>query len=148
MRELALVLPDKVWVTQVDGKTAGAAADGAAAGSSSTTPAPAPTTGTAAAATSGGSTTLMLSGCAPSQKSVAETMVRLRSLAGAEEVNLKTAQKAAAGESGAAGAAADGGSASAGCGESLSFDAEVTFATTSSEPKKDKSVPSRLGGGS
>ena len=71
MRELALVLPPKVWVTQVDGKTAGAGAAAAAAGGTTpSTPAPAPTTSGcgAAADTASGSTSMTMAGCAPSQK--------------------------------------------------------------------------------
>ncbi len=115
MRELALVLPDKVWVTKVDGKTAGAAATAAGGGSSAApSPSSTATTGSAAAtpagAGGGGSTTMTISGCAPSQKAVAETLVRLRSLAGAEDVDLKssTAPNAEGGETAASDSAGDG----------------------------------------
>ena len=147
MRELALVLPPKVWVTQVDGKTAGAGAAAAASGGSSTTPAPAPTTGStsgAATDTSSGSTSMTITGCAPSQKGVAETMVRLRSLAGAEEVDLKSSQ-AAADDTATGSADAAGGA--AGCGNYVQFNGQVTFAAETPKDAGGKRVPSRLGGG-
>ena len=144
MRELALVLPPKVWVTQVDGKTAGAGAAAAAAGGT-TTPAPAPTAGGAAATdTAGGSTSMTITGCAPSQKGVAETMVRLRSLAGAEEVDLKSSEAAA--EDTATGSA-DAAGGAAGCGNHLQFNAQVTFTAATPKDAGGKRVPSRLGGG-
>lgn len=146
MRELALVMPDKVWVTDVSGQTAGA--DPSASGSAPAAPAPAPTGTTsgstgAAAPTSGGTSTT-IKGCAPSQKAVAATIVRLRSLAGAEEVDLQSSTAPAdAASSGGSDSAASGGD----CGRYLSFSATIGFATTAGA-KQAKSVPSRLGGGS
>ncbi len=143
MRELALVLPDKVWVTEAAGKTAGAGA-AATAGGSTTTPSPSTTTSGAAVEASSG-TSMDISGCAPSQKAVAETIVRLRSLAGAEDVNLKSSQ---AGDAAAAGATAGSSGSEGGCGKFLRFEAAVSFATATPDADKPKSVPSRLGGGS
>ncbi|HYI37276.1 MAG TPA: PilN domain-containing protein [Thermoleophilaceae bacterium] len=143
MRELALVLPEKVWVTEVNGKVAGATAD-ASSGASSTTPS-SPASGSSPTAAAGGSTSLTVAGCAPSQDAVAATMVRLRNLAGAEEVDLQNSQAPDAAEGAAT---SDSGSGGAGCGTYLRFSAVVSFAAPSNTTKKPKSVPSRLGGGS
>lgn len=133
MRELALVLPDKVWVSDV---SAGGSADAAA---STATPDPAAT-----AASAGRS--VAIKGCAPSQKSVAATMVRLRTLYAAQEVDLKDSAK---GDPNSSNAAADtGGSGGEGCGGNYEFNATVSFSEPVA-PNTGKSVraPSRLGGG-
>ena len=149
MRELALVLPDKVWITQADGKTAGASA-AAAGGASATAPSSPPpstsATGATATAGTGGSTAMTLTGCAPSQKAVAETMVRLRSLAGAEDVDLKSSTRSTT-DTGGAAADSAGAGAAGGCGEYLLFTSNVTFTTATPDAKQAKRVPSRLGGG-
>ena len=88
MRELALVLPDKVWVSDVTG--------GDAPGRGRLRhPRPRPNQATAAAGA--GSQTVTIKACAPSQKAVAATIVRLRTLYGAQEVDLKDSAKADAG---------------------------------------------------
>ena len=134
MRELALVLPDKVWVTNLS-------AGGAAAGEAAATPAAGEQTTTAGS----GASSVTIKGCAPSQKSVAATIVRLRSLYSAQEVELKDSAKAAA--SGSASSSTGGGS-SDGCGRFYQFNSVVNFAEPKA-PSKETPVraPSRLGGG-
>ena len=131
MRELALVLPDKVWVSDV---TAGEAAGGGEAAT--------PTPDQQTAAGGSGTSTVAIKGCAPSQKSVAATIVRLRTLYGAQEVELKDSSKAEAG------AASSSGGEGEGCGRFFGFTAEVTFAQSDASGKsKAVRAPSRLGGG-
>jgi Tfp pilus assembly protein PilN len=134
MRELALVLPDKVWVSDVTG--------GDAPGEGAAAPAPAPDQATAAAGA--GSQTVTIKACAPNQKGVAATIVRLRTLYGAQEVDLKDSAKADAGGT----TSSSSGSGGEGCGRFYGFTAAVTFAPPSkSGTGKSVRAPSRLGGG-
>jgi Tfp pilus assembly protein PilN len=130
MRELALVLPEDVFITEASASAAGdAEADG---GDPSSTP-----DGAAAV----GTPSLALTGCAPSQPTVAEVMVRLRNLHRAEDVELGESAKPDA---------VEGGSIMEGCGSDYTFNVTVTF---SAAPPADEqgesgdSVPSQLGGG-
>lgn len=137
MRELALVLPDKVWVSKV---AAGGDANAAAA------PADDPA---AAANAAAGARSIEMAGCAPSQKAVAATIVRLRGLYGAEEVDLKDSARADD-ETGASTAQSDGagGAADADCGRYYRFNASIAFkAPGGSNKGKAVRAPSRLGGG-
>jgi Tfp pilus assembly protein PilN len=140
VRELAHVLPSDVWLLN-------AAASDAPASSTAASPGTAPS----ATPASAGGPTLNLSGCARDQSQVAVTLVRLRELQGATDVQL---QHSTSGEPAAQGAATSDASSGAGgdsgCGETggkpnYTFQASVTFAPVTEEvPGK---VPNRLGGG-
>jgi Tfp pilus assembly protein PilN len=131
MRELALVLPDDVWVLEANASAVGGQAAGAAA----------PGAGTAVPA--GGGPTLQLVGCAPSQPDVAGVMVRLGNLHRAEDVTL--AESGRQEEPGEAAATTEG------CGSSLRFDVSIAFSATPApegqEGESGETVPSQLGGG-
>ncbi len=136
LRELAHVLPSDVWLTNADVSSTGTD-DSAAPG----TPAPTP---------AAGGPTLTLEGCARDQSQVAVTLVRLRELQGASDVTLDHSTRGADAGAAATPAAAQGGSADAGCGSTggkpnYSFQAAVTFVPLTGE-QPDK-VPNRLGGG-
>ncbi|MGI8749794.1 MAG: hypothetical protein ACR2J6_04475 [Thermoleophilaceae bacterium] len=166
MRELALVLPEDTWVTEVDASTTGspdatAGATPAPAPSTGPTPAPAPSTGTATSAPpSTGTTTgapaapsVKIVGCAKTQSTVAETMVRLRNLHRVEDVELtdstRPAKASASGPTGSSTPAA--GSTGTGCGKRYSFDATVTFVAAPADAEQGERghrVPTVLGGGS
>lgn len=120
MRELALVLPENVYLTTF------AAAPGGAA------EAPAP--GAAAVTASG--PTLTIAGCAPSHREVAATVVRLRRMHNVSDVSLNSSRQAS--EDGG------GGPVAAGC--RASWEAVVTFEAEAAPPDRP-SVPLRLGGG-
>jgi len=134
-RELAHVLPERVWLTSFSGNSA---ATGAA-------------TGTGSEAPSG--PLVNLEGCAASHSGVADVMIRLRELHGAEDVALTESAKAVAGgaEAGdttSSDSAATGG---AGCGPYNSFNIDVTLSDAAAAvPSVDggpSEVPARLGGG-
>lgn len=144
MRELALVLPDKVWVSDVN---SGATSGSPPSSSGSSTP-PTGSSTAPAVPTSSSTPAITIKGCAPSQKAVAATMVRLRTLYGAEEVDLKDSARADAAGAGTAAASDGAGGSPDGCGRYYEFNAGVTFsAPTSSGKEKPVRAPSRLGGG-
>ena len=104
----------------------------------------APSTDPAAAAPTG--PTLTLTGCAANQAQVADTLVRLRQLQGATEVNLDHSTKP-----NETGAASDSASSSGTCGSTAGesnydFQVAVTFEAPSSG-NESGNVPARLGGG-
>ena len=128
MRELALVLPEDVWITESNASVAGDV--GAAAATTGATGAPA-------------GPKIQVIGCAPGQADVAEVMVRLRNLHRAEDVEL--AESASAD-----GAAAGSGTVSGGCGSSYKFDVTVSFSEApapDAQGEQGDLVPSQLGGG-
>jgi Tfp pilus assembly protein PilN len=102
MRELALVIPSDVWLTQLTGT-----ANGDAVGSSSAT-----SGATSTATTVTGVPSLALSGCAPGQEAVAGFLSALRDIDGVTRVGLSLSEK----PTGTAGAAAAAPSDSAGSG--------------------------------
>jgi Tfp pilus assembly protein PilN len=133
VRELAHVLPTGVWI-----KNASATAAGSADGTTGATTDP------AAAVPTG--PTLTLTGCASSQAQVADTLVRLRQLQGATEVDLDHSTKP-----NETGAASDSASSSGTCGSTggesnYDFQVSVTFEAPTSGDKSGN-VPARLGGG-
>jgi Tfp pilus assembly protein PilN len=158
MRELALVLPDKVWLNSVNAGSTGAGGSGStssttSSGSTSSSGSSSTTSSQGAGATSAtsGGPSVQLSGCAPNQKSVAELIVRLRSLHGAQDVTLQDStnpQSAASGTSDSASSSSSG----QGCGKLYVFNTTVTFSaptdTTKTGQSADARVPARLGGGS
>lgn len=128
-RELAHVLPERVWLISFDGQ-AGAADAGAELGP-----------------------TLALSGCAASHEQIADVMVRLRELHVAEEVELaETAASEDSGDSAAPPAGASAGVETSGgtdCGPYYSFDVNVLMnAPSEAGLTPGPAVPARLGGGS
>jgi Tfp pilus assembly protein PilN len=139
-RELAHVLPARVWLTGFDGVTA-SGETGASTGTGSEGP---------------GGPTIKLQGCAASYSSVADVMVRLRELHGATDVVLSKTAKAASGGAAAGAAAvpaapaAPSSSASGGadCGPYNSFDIDVTLSQESGDLAGEPAeVPASLGGG-
>lgn len=140
MRELALVLPKGTWLSEVS-----AASSGSPEGSASAAPAP-----DAAGAAAGGPS-VKLTGCAKSQSTVAEAMVRLHQLHRAEDVELADSSRSEDATSGQTGASSDSALTSGGCGKRYSFDTTVTFApgpSDSRQGERGNRVPSTLGGGS
>jgi Tfp pilus assembly protein PilN len=128
LRETSRVLPSGVWLTQLDAESTGS-------GASSSTPS---TTATAAP-----SPTVHLLGCAPSQDSVATTLVRLRAIHGSGDVQLNDSGKALQ----LAGGSSSGGSGD--CGKNFAFDILVTLTPEiTGFGDMGHKVPSNLGGGS
>lgn len=123
MRETALLLPDDVYLTAFS-----AAAGGAEAGAETAQ------TSTAGAATATGPT-VTLGGCAPTHPDVAATVVRLRKLHNAVDVNLQSST-----------AAGDSAAEAAGAVCRVAWNGTITMkAEDSSTAERD--VPARLGGG-
>ena len=120
-RELTQILPKNVWVTGLD--VAPADVDDISEGADS-----------AAAAAASGDISVMVSGCAPSQPTVADTLDRLGALTGATEVELSASGDGSAVGGGASGSG-DGPTLAnaptgAGCGAgmgSVSFGATVAI---------------------
>jgi Tfp pilus assembly protein PilN len=148
MRELALVLPNKVWLNSV---TAGSNVTGATSSTSSGSSSSSSSSSAGAAATgsTSGGPNAQLTGCAPSQKAVAELIVRLRSLHGAEDVNLQDSTDPHSQGSGTADSGSSAGSGQT-CGNLYVFNATVSFAAPADAQTgagKPAHVPTRLGGG-
>jgi Tfp pilus assembly protein PilN len=123
VRELAHVLPDHAWLTEVD-----ASATGAEGASATSDPA-----ATADAASAAGSPTAALRGCAADQQDVATLLVRLRRLYRAQEVDLVDSSRST-----------DGGT--DGCSGRYAFDLKVTFAPIAPAETAAR-VAASLGGG-
>lgn len=138
MRELALVLPKRTWLTSFSGATGGGAA--AVSGGAADSPASGPE--------------VTLSGCAPRQRDVAEAMVRLRRVDGFRDVALSESARPARGDAeaqpgqaqtvGTPGGEASG---STGCGGFYTFEVSLTLEQPQAAAD-DEQVPVRLGGGS
>jgi Tfp pilus assembly protein PilN len=132
LRETSRVLPAGVWLGSLDAEATGG--------------------GTAAATTSGSTSTaatnpsVHLIGCAPSQRAVATTLVRLRAIHGSDEVQLNDSGKALKfGPAGASGSSAGNGS----CGDNFAFDLVVNLTTqVTGFGDVGQKVPATLGGGS
>jgi hypothetical protein len=136
VRELSLVLPQGVWLTNASASSSGNATPGGSR-------APAPSAGATSAA--GASPSVLVDGCAANQSQVAVTLVRLRELQGASDVQLSQSSK----PSGGSGSSSAGSGSSGGCGTTnnqpnYSFEATVTFNTQ----KENTTAPPWLGGGS
>lgn len=134
MRELGLVLPEDVFITEAD-----ASATGTAEGADPTATGAAP-----------GGPTLNLVGCAKSQTDVAKVMVRLRNLHRALDVTLAESAEPEDDTSGTAGVVDQASGGAAGCGSDFKFDLTVVFSPVppvAVEGSKDDSVPATLGGG-
>ena len=140
-RGLARVLPDGVWLTSA---SASATGNPQAAGASSSGGAP-----------PGGATTpgpkVQLVGCAPTDHAVATTLVRLRELAGATEVQLNEINRPdPQPKDASAGAVPAGSGGTSDCGSfggvpAAKWDATVTFDAKAGSAATG--VPKSLGGG-
>lgn len=132
LRETSRVLPSGVWLTQLDAESTGSSSSSSTASTSATpgTPLPSPT--------------VHLLGCAPSQDSVATTLVRLRAIHGSGDVQLNDSGRAlqlAGGSSGSGGSGT--------CGKNFAFDILVTLTPEiTGFGDMGRKVPSNLGGGS
>jgi Tfp pilus assembly protein PilN len=132
VRELAHVLPEGVWIQSAEAAESGAAVEGGA-------PDPA----------AASSPTLTIAGCAVDQHQVADTLVRLRTVQGAEDVKL---DHSAQGDDPEGGTSSGGSNAATGdCGltdgkPNYSFQANVTL-TAQVPAEEPGTVPARLGGG-
>ena len=145
-RGLARILPEDVWLTSASASATGApSVAGAGGGGAVTAPSGSSTpSGTNSGAPAGPKVEIV--GCAPSHSVVAVTLVRLRELAGATDVQLNEISKPEP----TAGATAATGSSESDCGEvdgkvASKWDATITF-----DPKAGTSangVPKSLGGG-
>ncbi len=152
MRELALVLPHDVWVISADAASTGAPGE---TGSSAAAPAPSsgssapstpPSSGTPAPGASAATPSVKIIGCAKTQPKVAETIVRLRNLHRAEDVELTDSTRTPQ----ASGSGASGATSSTGCGKHYSFDTTVTFSPApahTTQGERSDPVPGTLGGG-
>jgi Tfp pilus assembly protein PilN len=135
LRELASVLPDGSWLQDVNASVTGDVTAGGSTAGSASTPTTTSTTGPQLPAAA-------LTGCTPHQHDVAALMVRLRKLYLVQDVELKSSER---GE-GTGVPTVDN------CGSYLKFDLSVTFSSAAptghEAPAGDRSVPTRLGGGS
>jgi Tfp pilus assembly protein PilN len=143
VRELARVLPPDVWLTNASATDeAGAGPAAGTSGAATTTPTTTPS-----------APTLTLSGCARDQSQVAVTLVRLRQLQGAADVQLdhssrpdeETGGAAAPVPSDSAGGAGDDGCGTTDGKPNYEFQANVTFAPIAGD--QPTNAPKRLGGG-
>jgi Tfp pilus assembly protein PilN len=139
MRELALVLPDHVWLTDLSASTTGqteTSGQSAASGSPEA---------------AGGSPSLALTGCADGQPDVATMMVRLRKLYRATDVDLDQSSEQGADGSGASGASSgssDSAGGTTGCPDKrFQFNVNVKFSPREPASAGQKVRP-QLGGGS
>jgi Tfp pilus assembly protein PilN len=132
LRETSRVLPAGVWINSLDAEAIG----GSTSTSSSSTTTPGSTDAT--------SPSVHLNGCAPSQKSVATTLVRLRAVHGSDEVQLNDSGKALT-----FGTAGGSGGSSGDCGKNFSFDILVNLTNqVTGFGDQGHKVPATLGGGS
>jgi Tfp pilus assembly protein PilN len=147
VRELAHVLPNGVWIQNAS--AADSAADAATAGAGSTSSASSSSSG---APTADGPS-LTIQGCATDQRTVADTLVRLRELQGASDVKLDhSAAPVDSGTTSGSGAGAASSTGTGDCGKTdgkpnYEFQAIVSFEPSSDQTDKPGSVPERLGGG-
>ena len=124
LRETSRVLPGGVWVTSLDAEAVGG-------GTTSTT------------STTGAAPTVHLVGCAPSQRAVATTLVRLRAIHGSDEVQLNDSGRPL--KIGSAAQGGDGGD----CGTNFAFDIVVNLTNeVTGYGDLGQKVPATLGGGS
>jgi Tfp pilus assembly protein PilN len=134
LRETSRVLPAGVWINSLDAEASG----GTSSTSSSTT------SGTVAST----APSVHLIGCAPSQNSVATTLVRLRAIHGSDEVQLNDSGKALTLGS-AAGSAQTSGGGGGDCGNNFAFDILVNLTSqVTGFGDQGQKVPATLGGGS
>jgi Tfp pilus assembly protein PilN len=149
-RGLARLLPGKVWLISASASSTGTPA---AAGSSGGGAAPTPVPGSSSDTTAAAAPKVTLVGCAPSQSVVAVTLVRLRELAGANDVTLNQITRpepvpsTGTGQSAGPGPAATGDSDCGSVGGSPAAKWDVTVTFDSKAGTVTKGVPRSLGGG-
>ncbi len=155
--ELARLLPAGVWLTELDATATGE--DASSGGDSSSSSSSSGSSGSAGAATGqeANGPSLKLLGCARSQQAVAETMVRMRRLNQAQDVDLVNSEREAQTSSSAGGAAAPAPTAGSGggvqgCGTkrgrgNYKFEVSVKLVPTPDPTLGGGSVPRSLGGG-
>ena len=128
LRETSRVLPNGVWLTSLDAESTGAGS------SSSTTSSTTMATGPS----------VHLLGCAPSQDTVATTLVRLRAIHGSADVQLNDSGRALK-----LGPSAQSSSGGGDCGNNYAFDILVNLSNeVTGFGDLGQKVPSDLGGGS
>ena len=137
-RELGRILPNGVWIGHLEVAPAEPSAEAVEAGAdAAATPAVLPPA-------------LKLTGCAPSQDVVADSLDRLRALSGATNVALGSSTRSGADESSSGGPRLVSGGGSAACGQGgrprVSFDATVTL--TAPGAQEIETVPTSSGAGS
>jgi Tfp pilus assembly protein PilN len=134
VRELAHVLPEGVWIQNASASEVPTEAGEPASSDQGTVVA---------------GPTLTLTGCAPDQAVVADTLVRLRQLQGAVDVKLDHSTKPDETASSSSGdSASSAGNCGASGGESnYEFQAAVTLEAPMSGSGQPGNVPARLGGG-
>jgi Tfp pilus assembly protein PilN len=126
IRETSRVLPSGVWLTSLD----------AEATSASTT--------TSSSSTTSGGPSVHLLGCAPSQDSVATTLVRLRAVHGSNDVQLNDSGRALK-----LGPSGQGATSGGDCGSNYTFDILVNLTgEVTGFGDVGQKVPAALGGGS
>jgi len=149
--EMARVMPPGVFVTEVNAAAAGSPEGGTGASAASGSPSD--------SSGSDSSPQIKLTGCAPTQPDVATTMVRLRGLHRAKEVNLEDSTRdaqAAGGGASTSTSSGAGASGTEGCGTrngrpyykfiaSVSFEPVPPVPPVAAEGSPD--VPRSLGGG-
>jgi Tfp pilus assembly protein PilN len=140
-RGLARVLPNDVWLTSASASATGTPA---AAGSTGSSPPPS-SSSTPGGATGTGTPTVELVGCAPSQAAVAVTLVRLRELAGAQNVQLNEIIRQDQSASGSSAASGSGDCGTIHGKPASRWDATVTFNQTAGT--SSTGVSKSLGGG-
>lgn len=134
LRETSRVLPAGVWVNSLDAEATGGGSSTSSTSSATTTAATTPT--------------VHFAGCAPSQRSVAATLVRLRAIHGSDDVQLNSSGKGLKlGPTGTASSSAGGGGGD--CGNNVSFDILVNLSDeVTGFGDLGQKVPADLGGGS
>ncbi len=145
-RGLARVLPNGVWLLSASASASGNPVAAGASGAGAAAP-PSSSSSSANGASGSGPAVpkVEVVGCAPSHSVVAVTLVRLRELAGAKDVQLNEITRPQ--DQAGAASSASGGSDSCGTvhGEvAAKWDATVTF---SEKPQGSAHVPASLGGG-
>ena len=163
-RELARVLPAGVWLTDLTATATGEEAEssGSGSGSGSSSSSSSSTSTSAGAAGEQPGPSIKMTGCSPTQEGVAETMVRLRRLHQAEDVQLVRSERGedVAAPAAPSGPSPSGGAATApepagpeGCGskrgrQNYKFEITVKLLPTPDPTVGGGSVPRSLGGGS
>jgi Tfp pilus assembly protein PilN len=140
-RELTRILPDGVWVGHLEVAPADAASEVVSAGADS-----------AVAEAAVQPPAMKVSGCAPSQDVVADTLDRLRALTGATNVALGSSSRSGAGNTNTPSHLVSGAGASGACGRDerprVAFDATVTLSAPGEQVTAAPTTPTSAGSGS
>ena len=168
-RELSLVLPAGVWLTDLKATATGEEPPGGSDGGSSTTSASSGSSSSSSASSGSAATgeeekvpNIVLSGCSPTQEGVAEALVRLRRLHQAQDVTLTVSEREEEEEGAGTAMPATGGAQAAGstsgtgapegCGATrgrpnYKFEVKVKLSPSPDPTVGGGSVPRKLGGG-